>query len=132
MATNKNTTDDRLSVSELEQKLKKMPNDNDLKERLADALLDRYIYGEADSDPGNKSDIARVRKLLSELPRKAAPYIRAYVFYLEEKDDDAIRWLVKYFNPSGKKEEKAPITSEELYVALYLPFMGFSKGSWIK
>ena len=67
MATNKNTTDDRLSVSELEQKLKKMPNDNDLKERLADALLDRYIYGEADSDPTG----LRVRSCILYDPRLA-------------------------------------------------------------
>ena len=127
--TNQISTREQLSVNEIDQKLQATPTDNRLKKELVAALLNRYL--DKGSDPRIDPDIDKIRELISELPNDLAPYARAYISYLDEKDDDAIHWLVKYATRSDETHAP-PISAEELRNDFVGPFIGFSKGSWIK
>ena len=108
-----------LSVEELDAKLKEMPNDLDLKKKLASALVWRYLYGTEEQEPRNEADIKRVREITKSLPEDVALYPRAYLAYLDGKETELITYLVKV---AQQEERTRPFTSAELLSAFILPF----------
>jgi tetratricopeptide (TPR) repeat protein len=120
------------SVQELEDKIKANPDDIGLKEELAGALVERYLGGEEGSDPGNDADVARLRTILADLPKEKAPYARAYVAYLDEKDDEAADWLIRWTKGGDASKVPEPLTADELQVDVIEPFTGAPDEFWSK
>ncbi len=122
-----------LSVKELEAKIKISPNDVELKKNLARALINRYLFGEEGASPGDETDLKHLRELVKKLPRDAVPYSRAYLAYLDHKEDEAITWLVKAFVYTEQEGQVPPVlTAEEVYFYIFGPFNAASKEFWIK
>ncbi len=111
--------DKRLSVEELDAKLKETPDDLDLKKKLASALVWRYIYGTAEQEPGDEADIKRIREIIQNLPEDIALYPRAYLAYLDGKETELITYLVKVAQQEGSTHL---FTSVDLLSALIFPF----------
>ena len=121
---------DSVSVDELDEKIRANPKDLGLKEALASALVERYLYGDEKNDLGSEADIKRVRELLADLPKEKSYYPRAYVAYLDEEDKEAIRWLIKYAKGGNEQKPAESFTADELYLNIVAPFAAASKEFW--
>jgi tetratricopeptide (TPR) repeat protein len=128
-----NTKTTNPSVKELEAKIKASPNDIKLKKDLARAIINRYLFGEGESLPGNEADIKQLRKLIASLPTNVAPYARAYLAYLDHNEENTLDWLIKWAVYTEQEEQNPPpLNSGELYFYIILPFTEVSKGFWSK
>jgi Tfp pilus assembly protein PilF len=123
------TTNDTLSVKGLEAKLKSRPNDIELKKSLANALVDRYIYGEEEKKPGNQTDIKRAREIVKDLPEDRVLYLLARLARLSGKEKESTEWLVKFVS-AFSQENDIPFDSGELYTII--SDFDFSPKLWLR
>jgi tetratricopeptide (TPR) repeat protein len=122
--------EDVLSVDELEDLLKESPDDLALQEDLAAALVDRVVYGDDEVGPGSEQDIERLRELLLSLAPDQAVFARAYVAYLDSRDVEAARWLMKYASGDDDDSAGEPFSPDELYLDVIVPFNGVGQKFW--
>ena len=109
-----------LFVEELESKVKKYPDDIDLKKNLAAALLYRYLYGDEGQEALNKIDLERVREIVQDLPPDRALYVRAYLALCDGNQEQSNELLIRSFSSFDKNS--APLSSDELWFWIIYPF----------
>jgi tetratricopeptide (TPR) repeat protein/RecB family endonuclease NucS len=119
-----------LSIDEMEAGIKANPNDMKLKEGLVDAIYERYVYGRADADAGDKKDLKRLRTLIKELPEPMAALHRAYISYVDKQYDEAVDWLSVRVSAFAEKGDC--FTGDELYGDLVYPFGDAKPEFWKK
>ncbi|MGE5302749.1 MAG: tetratricopeptide repeat protein [Alphaproteobacteria bacterium] len=119
-----------LSVDEVEDLLKESPDDLMVKEDLAAALVDRLVYGDDNVGPGSEHDVERLREILACLSSDKAVYARAYVAYLDSKDTEAVRWIVKYARGGDEENVSESFSSDELYLDVIVPFSDVTQEFW--
>jgi tetratricopeptide (TPR) repeat protein len=122
--------EDVLSVDELEDLLTESPDDLTLKEDLAAALVDRLVYGDESAGPGTEHDIERLREMLACLSPNKAAYARGYVAYLDSKDTEALRWIIKYARGDDEENASESFSSDELYLDVIVPFNDVTQEFW--
>ncbi len=71
------------SVAEMELQLKARPNDIELRADLAQALVDRHMFGEDAHPAGSDEDIERLIEVVAGLSEDVAFYQRDYFVYNE-------------------------------------------------
>ena len=125
-----NGYEDVLSVDELEDLLRESPDDLTLKEDLAAALVDRIVYGDDRVGPGSEHDIERLREMLACLSSDKAVYARGYVAYLDFKDTEAVRWIMKYARGDDEGNANESFSSDELYLDVIVPFSDVTQDFW--
>lgn len=125
-----NGYEDVLSVDELEDLLRESPDDRTLKEDLAAALVDRIVYGDDRVGPGSEHDIERLREMLACLSSDKAVYARGYVAYLDSKDTEAVRWIMKYARGDDEGNANESFSSDELYLDVIVPFSDVTQEFW--
>lgn len=117
-----------LTVGEIEHQLQSQPDNLDLKEDLAYALMNRYLYGTESESSNNESDLELIRSLLKELPATMALWHRAYIAHVDGKPVEAAEWFSQH--AAYLVEEGEPISCDELYVDLLGPFDNSSQEFW--
>src|SRR5882672_1758573 len=103
------------TISKVEAEIRRDSSNLGFKEELAQALSERYIHGEYDTNSRAAEDLERLRSTLKEIPKTLAPFPRAYVAYLDEKDVVAVSWLKKYAAILVKQSGKQQIACDDLY-----------------
>lgn len=129
-----NVENEILSVEEIEAQLKASPNDLGLHIDLAYALVDRHIYGEygeADYPTGRDVDIKRLKEIVAKLPQDKAFYPRAYLSRQDNREQDFIKWSVKWISEISENDT-VPYNCDELYLDCILPFEPIPSSLWGK
>jgi tetratricopeptide (TPR) repeat protein len=113
-------------VDELKALLESQPGDDDVKEDLVWALVERYIGGDKTHEQGDEGDISLAKATLKRLPQDMALWPRAYLSYLDSDEQQCIAWLVKYVR---SQDDQTPFDSSGL-LAFFLGMFNLSPESW--
>ncbi len=109
------------SVEELRSRLEANQEDLPLRLDLANALLDRYIFGEGAHRAADEADIAHLKELLGTLPADKALFARAYLDYHANRTQAFVRSSLKWLSCLGQPAGP-PLDCDELVELLILPF----------
>lgn len=119
-----------MSVAQIQLMRTAYPDEMTLKEELVLALLQRYVFGDGDSPPGNEADIKRVQSLTATLPQEAAPLARAYLAALNKDDEGALGWIERHFGYL-KQTSPEPLNCQEWEtLSYYFSSLNSSDNFW--
>ncbi|MFW6030339.1 MAG: DEAD/DEAH box helicase family protein, partial [Halanaerobiales bacterium] len=115
-------TEEILFYNDYEKKIIDNPDDNDIKRKYIDFLIDEISLN---SKIDKKKYIKRLKELIEVFPEEKTLFDRSFLSYINNDFKTSLKWLSKYI-----QNLKTTLSSDQYQYTFLLPFNTGFKGFW--